>query len=223
MPLRLMNPSFSSFTTPFCGRTVVAVSGKQRAGKDTFASVLIAAMASRGDELRRVGLADAIKTEWGRREGLGQVDDVISRTDAELISLVDDLKNRDAAVRAALIEYGQSRKRRNPALWAERVLHAPGDIVVPDMRFFCEVEAFLRESLFQTTLRTRVLFVRIECPREVRLERAIAAGGTLSNEDDSSETELDNFDGFDFTIHNVLPGALQTGAALVAATLRGEV
>jgi len=65
-----------------------------------------------------------------------------------------------------------------------------GNIVVPDIRFQNEVDAFNRA--FQ-----KFYLIRLESPESVRSSR-----GRLAHTDDVSETELDDYDGFSFYLTN---------------------
>ena len=197
----------------FQGRTILAISGKQRAGKDTLAALLIERLASNleAPQFTRVGLADALKIEWAVAQEWFLPDD-----NADIVALVNERKATDASVRAGLIAHGEGRKRRarNDALWVDKALAVPGNLIIPDLRYLVEVERLYREAVFPPyRLPTRILLARVECTHIERARRAESAGGALGCEDDASECELDGFRGFDVTLWNDRPGRWDEGVA----------
>ncbi len=103
-------------------RIIVGVTGKRRAGKDTFAGVLV-----REFGFRRVAFADALKAEVAVFLGL---------TAAELEVRKEDF-------RATLQEAGQARRRMDPRYWIKRVsavVARHGYVVVPDVRYLNEAQ-----------------------------------------------------------------------------------
>lgn len=171
-------------------RTIIAISGKQGAGKDYLADILITQCAAQGRSFTRAGLADALKVEWGR----ANLTDFKHESPAVIIAQVDWQKNRIPEVRRQLIDYGQEKKVGCPFYWVDRLLETTvGDIVVPDMRFLCEVERFQE----QREHGDRVFLFRLECPRELRASRR-----TLCHENDVSETELDHYRDWTAVVHN---------------------
>jgi phosphomevalonate kinase len=151
---------------------IIGISGKQRSGKDSVAELITKKLEGR---FKRYGLADGIKAEYSRITGIP-------------IEYIDVLKNSIPQVRKQLIYLGQVRKLDNIYYWVEQ-LSGMDNIVVPDIRYLCEIDHLSNNQDF--------IKVRVECPREVRIER-----GTLSNEDHSSEIELDGYTEWNYVMDN---------------------
>lgn len=126
---------------------IIAISGKQRSGKDTLAAFLLTHLPG----WRRVALADALKDEYCQAHGLDR-------------AMIDTLKNQDPAIRGGLIAWGGMRRDEDPNYWVKQVIaQAPG-IIVPDLRFQNEARAFQEAG---------ALLVRVEANPQARANRGI--------------------------------------------------
>jgi|ERR1051326_8155979 len=162
--------------------TGIGISGKQRSGKDTAANN----MAKIDPRYKRIGFADELKK---LAAGIvGKPEDYYFH---------EDNKVRD---RKYLIDLGLTMRRYDADFWVKKVLAKlrPGTFfVVTDVRFINEAEA-LKKAGF--------LLVRLSPSNDTILSRG---GEILDNE---SETELDDYDGFD--------GFIDTGILTPEATAR---
>jgi len=123
-------------------------------------------------DFRRIGIADAIKLEYMEQTGLP----------------LDEIEKNKAIYRADLIALGNKRRAEDPDYLIKKIINLPYNIIVPDMRVKRELEYFKSANAFT---------VRVESSLELRLAR-----GTLSNQDDLTETDLDDVLGWDYIIHN---------------------
>ncbi len=124
---------------------IIAISGKQFAGKDTLCQLLLKYL----PDYRRVALADALKDEYAETAGIPR-------------DQVDVLKARDPKVRGELIALGMKRRAEDRDYWVKKVLAQPGNKIVTDLRFLNELERFRGQNAFT---------IRIEAKRSVRAER----------------------------------------------------
>ncbi len=123
-------------------RDLIAISGKQYAGKDQFADFLMASLPG----FHKVSLARAIKIEF-----------------AELYGLTPACVEADKATyRPALIAIGQRRRQRDADYWIDKVMQHPGPKVIPDMRLRHEYEVFKDLGAF---------CIRVEADRTLRAQR----------------------------------------------------
>lgn len=149
-------------------RDLIAISGKQYAGKDLLADMLVAALPG----FVKMPLARAIKCEFG-----------------ELYHLTpDDIEEQKAVYRPGLIALGQRRRSQDPDYWIKRVLRVPGQKIISDIRVKREYDFFKSYGAF---------CIRLEADRDIRAKR-----GTLVNEDDPTECELDAITDWDAVITN---------------------
>lgn len=160
-------------------QVIVGISGKQYAGKDSVAAILLGQSPLLFPSYRRIGLADALKEEVAAEFGLPVYE-------------LENRKPKDAAIRTRLVELGTKRREDDSDYWVKRVLEAASgrSIVVPDVRYHNEVRAFHAAA-------DCFFLVRVEASREARARR-----GLLSNETDPSETEMDSWTAFDFVMPN---------------------
>lgn len=124
---------------------IIAISGKQFAGKDTLCLSLLKYL----PDYRRVALADALKDEYAETAGIPR-------------DQVDVLKSKDPKVRGDLIALGMRRRQEDPDYWVKKVLAQPGNKIVTDLRFLNEFERFKEQKAFT---------IRIETKREIRAQR----------------------------------------------------
>jgi hypothetical protein len=145
----------------------IAISGKAGAGKSALAEVLENALYPEG---RRVAFADEIKRQvfdaWG-------------------------LSKSDFGGREKLIEHGEEKRNEDPDYWiaqleitVEMLLLRDAVPVIDDLRFERELEWCRRRGFY---------IVRVDAPRQCRLERLRSGGHSLDVVDSRhpGETELD--------------------------------
>lgn len=121
---------------------LVAVSGKQFAGKDLLADFLHDAL----PEFTKLPLARAIKLEF-----------------ADLYGLTPQaIEANKALYRPGLIVLGQRRRKQNPDYWLKKVLQYPGPKIISDLRLCHEYEVLREHGAF---------CIRVEADRDVRAKR----------------------------------------------------
>ena len=87
--------------------------------------------------------------------------------------------------------YGKVGRLAHPLFWVNKIIHDKNDfIIVTDLRFRNEADA-LKEAGFK--------LVRVHSSQESRTLR-----GELNHENDISETDLDDYEGFDYHLENDL-------------------
>jgi dephospho-CoA kinase len=160
----------------------IALAGASRSGKDETCKILI----NKLPNYRRRAFADPVKEEYGRATGM-------------CVKFIENIKTLPV-VRKQIIYTAETRKIfTRSSCWADYLIGLD-NIIIPDLRFYVELK----------TLSKDCKKIRIECPREIRLERAKASGGNLSNENHTSETELNDYTGWDYIIMNdKTPGDLE--------------
>lgn len=115
--------------------------------------------------------------------------DVIKDTFAKQNNLtVEQIEANKPFYRPELIKLGKWGRSQDPDYWLKRVISQDGDIFVTDVRMKHEYEIF--KSAGATS-------IRVEAPEEIRAQR-----GKLVNQNDITETELDNVTDWDFVVHN---------------------
>lgn len=161
-------------------RKIILISGKQRSGKDTLADLLLAQLPG----FTKAPLALELKKEYWSH---------LFRFSGHKFNLevMDEMKNCYPKIRKGLIDLGAMRRAEDTAHWVKLALEVPGDLIIPDWRY--KSEALFIASFAEN----EVIKIRMEASREVREQR-----GTLSNEDDPSECDLDDYNGFDWIIPN---------------------
>lgn len=157
---------------PLPNKMLILISGKQRSGKDTVAKMLQMEL---GFKIKH--FAYPIKVAYAKHRD-------ISLTDLET------LKNTDPEIRADLIDYGAAGRLVNKDYWVNQLLPIEWHTIIPDTRFTSEIERCLDTPHM-------VMTIRVEADRDVRATR-----GTLSNEDDQSECDLDDYEDWDYVINN---------------------
>ena len=120
----------------------------------------------------RIGLGDAIKLEYGEKIGL----------------TLDEVEKNKSQYRADLQALGNKRREEDSDYWIKKVITLPQDIIVPDIRVQKEYEYFKNAGAFM---------IRVEASEHVRSQR-----GTLSAQNDITETALDNIKDWHYVIEN---------------------
>ena len=121
---------------------------------------------------RRYAMGDVIKDTFGKENGL----------------TYEQIEANKALYRPALIELGNWGRKQDPDYWLKKIISADGDIFVTDVRMKHEYEVFKDAGAKS---------IRVEAPREIRASR-----GKLVNENDTTETDLDNITDWDYIIQN---------------------
>lgn len=121
---------------------------------------------------RRFAMGDAIKDTFARQHNLTMA----------------EVEANKPFYRPALTQLGDWGRSQDPDYWLKGVISQDGDIFVTDVRKLHEYEVFKAAGAKS---------IRVESPREMRAQR-----GQIVNENDLTETELDNVTDWDFVVHN---------------------
>jgi len=149
-------------------KKIICLSGKQYSGKDALAKIMLQDM----PDFKRMAIADAIKAEFARRNNL-------------TTSFIEENKGK---YRTGLIELGNEGRKIDPDFWLNKIIDAPHNVIVTDLRLIHEADVFKKAG---------AILIRVEAPFETRSKR-----GIITNAKDSTEVELDNYTGFDYIINN---------------------
>lgn len=133
---------------------------------------LAAIMLEKMPEFRRFAMGDIIKLTYGAQHGL----------------TLNEIEADKSKYRPGLIKLGNWGRSQSPDYWLEKIIEQDGNIFVTDVRMRHEYEVFKSAG---------AISIRIEASRETR-----AARGELVNENDITETELDNITDWDYIVHN---------------------
>lgn len=123
-------------------------------------------------DFRRIGIGDAIKIEYGRRKGLS----------------FEEIESNKAQYRPDLIALGDEGRAIDPDFWLKKIVEQECNIIIPDIRLKHELGIF--KSFGAIT-------IRVESPRENRAKR-----GVLVQENDMTETDLDDIKDWNYLINN---------------------
>ena len=149
-------------------KNIICFSGKQYSGKDTAARLILDAFPN----FIRIGIADAIKIEYGKRNNL----------------TFDEIEANKGKYRTDLIELGNEGRSIHPDFWLNKIIEQDINVIVPDVRLIHEAEVFKAAG---------AILIRVEASFETRNKR-----GIITNTNDLTEVELDNYKGFDYTLNN---------------------
>lgn len=134
---------------------LIAISGKQYAGKDLLADCLIKTLREQG--FRKYPIALAIKREFANIYGL----------------TIQDIEANKALYRPGLIALGQRRRLQDENYWLKHLFSEPGPKVVSDMRLLHEYDFFKQKGAF---------LIRLEASPEVRAKRGTIVSETDATE-----------------------------------------
>lgn len=123
-------------------------------------------------DFKRAALADAIKMELAEQKGL----------------TFNEIDRNKFMYRSELITLGNKRRAEDQDYWIKKVFEFEGNLLVSDMRMKHEYETF--QTLGATT-------IRVESSRDERASR-----GVITEENDSTETQLDDIKDWDYVIEN---------------------
>ena len=149
-------------------KKIIVISGKQYSGKDTLAALLLNDLA----DFVRVGIGDAIKYEYAKKNGV----------------TFDEIVENKHLYRSGLIKLGNYGRSIDPDYWLKSIVGMKENVIVPDVRVEHEVELFKSYGAYS---------IRVEATYENRSKRAI-----ITNADDPTETALDDYKGWDAIIDN---------------------
>lgn len=121
---------------------IIAISGKQYAGKDVLTRLLLAHLPA----FYQLPIAQAIKAEYSRQNHL----------------TVEAVERDKAHHRPALIALGNWGRQQDPDYWLKQVLAAPGQKIVSDMRLKREYDLLREHGAF---------LIRLNTDRAIRAQR----------------------------------------------------
>ena len=149
-------------------KKIIVFSGKQFSGKDTVAKILL----ERFPSFKRIGIADAIKMQYGKEKGL----------------TIEEIEKNKPIYRQDLIDLGDWGRAQSPDYWLNSIIAYEGDTIVTDLRVEHELNLFRSHGAFA---------IRVEASEEARSKR-----GVLAAKNDATETGLDNITDWDYVIQN---------------------
>lgn len=126
---------------------VIIFSGKQYAGKDTAAKIMLDKMPN----YRRCAMGDIIKLTYGAQKGL----------------TYDEIEKNKAKYRSDLIVLGNWGREQDPDYWLKKIIKQKGNIIVTDVRVPHEYEVFKNAG---------AITIRVEATRETRAKRGQLVG-----------------------------------------------
>ena len=126
---------------------IIIFSGKQYAGKDTAAKIMLDKMPN----YRRCAMGDIIKLTYGAQKGL----------------TYDEIEKNKAKYRSDLIVLGNWGREQDPDYWLKKIIKQKGNIIVTDVRVPHEYEVFKNAG---------AITIRVEATRESRAKRGQLVG-----------------------------------------------
>lgn len=126
---------------------IIIFSGKQYAGKDTAAKIMLDKMPN----YRRCAMGDIIKLTYGAQKGL----------------TYDEIEKNKAKYRSDLIVLGNWGREQDPDYWLKKIIKQKGNIIVTDVRVPHEYEVFKSAG---------AITIRVEATRETRAKRGQLVG-----------------------------------------------
>lgn len=126
---------------------IIIFSGKQYAGKDTAAKIMLDKMPN----YKRCAMGDIIKLTYGAQKGL----------------TYDEIEKNKAKYRSDLIVLGNWGREQDPDYWLKKIINQKGNIIVTDVRVPHEYEVFKNAG---------AITIRVEATRETRAKRGQLVG-----------------------------------------------
>ena len=126
---------------------IIIFSGKQYAGKDTAAKIMLDAM----PDFRRCAMGDIIKLTYGKQHGLSY----------------EEIEKNKPLYRQGLIDLGNWGRSQHPDYWLNKIIAQEGNIMVTDVRVPHEYDVFKKAG---------AISVRVEASRDVRATRGQLVG-----------------------------------------------
>jgi len=151
-------------------KKIIVISGKQYSGKDTLAKILLNLM----PEYKRIGIGDAIKIEYGKRNNLS----------------FDEIEKNKHQYRKDLIELGNWGRAQDNDYWLEN-LAGMNKIIVPDIRVEHEANFFKSQGAFLIRVNSsfenrskRGIIVNNDDPTEIALDNYDKWNNIIDNNSD---------------------------------------
>lgn len=126
---------------------IIIFSGKQYAGKDTAAKIMLDEM----PDFRRCAMGDIIKLTYGAQKNL----------------TYEEIEKNKSKYRADLIILGNWGRAQSPDYWLQKIVEQDGNIIVTDVRIPHEYEVFKKAG---------AITIRVEAAREIRASRGELIG-----------------------------------------------
>lgn len=126
---------------------IIIFSGKQYAGKDTAAKIMLDEM----PDFRRCAMGDIIKLTYGAQKNL----------------TYEEIEKNKSKYRADLIILGNWGRAQSPDYWLQKIVEQDGNIIVTDVRIPHEYEVFKKAG---------AITIRVEATREIRASRGELIG-----------------------------------------------
>lgn len=126
---------------------IIVFSGKQYAGKDTAAKIMLDEM----PDFRRCAMGDIIKLTYGAQKNL----------------TYEEIEKNKSKYRADLIILGNWGRAQSPDYWLQKIVEQDGNIIVTDVRIPHEYEVFKKAG---------AITIRVEATREIRASRGELIG-----------------------------------------------
>ena len=126
---------------------IIVFSGKQYAGKDTAAKIMLDEM----PDFRRCAMGDIIKLTYGAQKNL----------------TYEEIEKNKSKYRADLIILGNWGRAQSPDYWLQKIVEQDGNIIVTDVRIPHEYEVFKKAG---------AITLRVEATREIRASRGELIG-----------------------------------------------
>lgn len=127
--------------------TIIIFSGKQYAGKDTVAKIMLSKMKN----FSRCAMGDIIKLTYGTKKGL----------------TLEEIEKNKPLYRQDLIDLGNWGRSQDPDYWLNKIIAQVGDIMVTDVRVPHEYMVFKNAG---------AITIRVEASREIRAKRGKLIG-----------------------------------------------
>ncbi len=121
---------------------IIIFSGKQYAGKDTAAQLLMEEL----PVFKRCAMGDIIKQEYGKQHGI----------------TYEEIEANKPKYRQGLIDLGNWGRAQDKDYWIKKIIATAGNIVVTDVRIKHEYELFKSAG---------AITIRLEADRDIREER----------------------------------------------------
>lgn len=126
---------------------IIIFSGKQYAGKDTAAKIMLEKLPS----FKRCAMGDIIKFTYGKEKNL----------------TFEEIEKNKSIYRADLIKLGNWGREQDPDYWLEKIIEQDGNIIVTDVRVPHEYEVFKNAG---------AITIRVEASRQTRMTRGNLVG-----------------------------------------------
>ncbi len=126
---------------------IIIFSGKQYAGKDTAAKIMLEKLPS----FKRCAMGDIIKFTYGKEKNL----------------TFEEIEKNKSIYRADLIKLGNWGREQDPDYWLKKIIEQDGNIIVTDVRVPHEYEVFKNAG---------AITIRVEASRQTRMTRGNLVG-----------------------------------------------